>query len=1143
MSSAERDLSMMDAVSRTQWSKPSMGSFYVLCVVMIAAGYLRTVQSAMQIPITAAMIAAGFTTGLFLNSYAVHLLHDTVLQFADLNMNRFNVLFLPTLVYTVTIFLKREIFWKSFFHSLLLGVLGLGMCSVIQALVVYLQDNSCTATEAIMLGLISSYQEPIFARDINLLMSVKSHVLETLAVAESLVGTSVFAFVYSIYTSGIYSFLGAMIAFFANFVGGFLFGQISGTTLAYLLLRRSKEAQITIITAFVFVYFTFHIAQMMISGSGVVAVVSMGLTASAGENESIASFWVSLRLVLGSTMTFLASVKMGREVSHSATHIEIMDILIAYTTRVSSRLVMVTVLFPVLAHTGYRLSWRQALVLAWLSHKSTLMVSLNLTPLFQSNGGRSAVELGVRKLGVTFLINAFNCTLIPFILDKLGVQADVCTDAPHIRRARRVIRNALEKSRRLQRQNGVFSGANWLWVYNATKLPYTELGQHRVQQNSEPLEGLKHIMDDMRQHIMRIQKMSFMKQYREGMIQKKTHIQLASIMQHPIERGVCLDINTMRSTVRPQAYIHLLKKLLGKIRPSQASQTESFSEMEGRRRRRPSSLVNFFVKVTRGPGPVLCSSLVSAGFLFILHSDSSMRDSVPQWFSQTFSICLEGLYFMVFTVELWCQMRANGIRGMWESPSVRLDCLLYSLYLIEYCFAVITDMMGNPAHLFHGFTITFLSIILFMRIIKLLQNWKDVYRELFRIADTTIDGKLIRKYDIGWAFIKAEDEVMCTAGRIAGGGPTTAGIIRNRAAAEKLAILKEVTVLQQKYPSLEVATKSRQAARRILNDARCGLQDLREGGLIDHDQYNVISKNLNKMVAGLDKMPEGVTTDNSLRCILMRVPWIPKRNLRYFCQRCPVVHFQKGSVIIEKNHLARDVYVLCTGVVKIQGLADESSMREKIANSDSTHFYTGSGTFTDYMDVPNTIGLLGFLNRTSSVCEVSCETDVDLCRISFDVLQTVIEAPCEPPGLLYRMWQTVAVRIGLNLLVHHKRYMDWTHDHIKHFLESGTMPDLLQAFHFTLDPSVVDLLLIQGLLSDEKAQICYQGPAYIPEHVREIVFLGTVGVRPRPVVLMTTATNILLPPHYDWYNKRNQPVRYNQSSFSSQETRSYLYSS
>lgn len=55
-----------------------------------------------------------------------------------------------------------------------------------------------------------------------------------------------------------------------------------------------------------------------------------------------------------------------------------------------------------------------------------------------------------------------------------------------------------------------------------------------------------------------------------------------------------------------------------------------------------------------------------------------------------------------------------------------------------------------------------------------------------------------------------------------------------------LQTLKNVVDIQQRYPNIEVATKTRQAARRILNKAVDGLRELHEGGLLDDKQYGIL---------------------------------------------------------------------------------------------------------------------------------------------------------------------------------------------------------------------------------------------------------------------------------------------------------------
>ncbi|KAH9366810.1 hypothetical protein HPB48_022097 [Haemaphysalis longicornis] len=55
-----------------------------------------------------------------------------------------------------------------------------------------------------------------------------------------------------------------------------------------------------------------------------------------------------------------------------------------------------------------------------------------------------------------------------------------------------------------------------------------------------------------------------------------------------------------------------------------------------------------------------------------------------------------------------------------------------------------------------------------------------------------------------------------------------------------LQTLKNVIDIQQKYPNIEVATKTRQAARKTLNKALDALHELHDGGLLDDKQFAML---------------------------------------------------------------------------------------------------------------------------------------------------------------------------------------------------------------------------------------------------------------------------------------------------------------
>ncbi|KAH7968398.1 hypothetical protein HPB52_008257 [Rhipicephalus sanguineus] len=142
--------------------------------------------------------------------------------------------------------------------------------------------------------------------------------------------------------------------------------------------------------------------------------------------------------------------------------------------------------------------------------------------------------------------------------------------------------------------------------------------------------------------------------------------------------------------------------------------------------------------------------------------------------------------------------------------------------------------------------------------------------------------------------------------------------------------------------------------------------------------------------------------------ILISVPWLSRevvpRLLNSFYQ-----YLKEGELLVEKNNMHDCVFIICSGIVRL-------------ANSDSTHFYFCEGAFQDYLVAPDTLGLLGFLTSRPSVCQCVCETDVEMCCIPMEEMTALVEQHPEAPNLVYRMWLSVAIRIGLAVLVNQKRY-------------------------------------------------------------------------------------------------------------------------
>ncbi|XP_049512471.1 uncharacterized protein LOC125940404 isoform X1 [Dermacentor silvarum] len=385
--------------------------------------------------------------------------------------------------------------------------------------------------------------------------------------------------------------------------------------------------------------------------------------------------------------------------------------------------------------------------------------------------------------------------------------------------------------------------------------------------------------------------------------------------------------------------------------------------------------------------------------------------------------------------------------------------------------------------------------------------------------DSVLNRKLFYAYDVSWAYITAEDEAMAKVSRFVK-NTQLANKIRDSCGRNKLQTLKNVIDIQQKYPNIEVATKTRQAARKTLNKALDALHDLHDGGLLDDKQFGMLYEDLTWMIHRVDGMPTNIIVGDTAHCILLSIPWLPREEVTKLLKSFFLTQ-KKGNVLSFVGHEHERVSIICSGIVKVYGKGTRhgADTEGRLQNADSNQYFFSEGDFKDYLVSPDCIGLIGFLTGQPSVCQAVCETDVELCSIPMEVMQRIMELHLDPPTVLYRMWFSVAVRVALGVLMNHKRYQDWTHDKLKQFLEGGIMPNLYSAIEFSLDETVQDVILVQGCVTSADGQNCYYGPCYLPQSLRQMKLPDLPSMRPRPVMLITTLMRYHLPPDLDWYHQ------------------------
>ncbi|XP_075743074.1 sperm-specific sodium:proton exchanger-like [Rhipicephalus microplus] len=1020
-------------------------SVIILLLVAIVAGVCRALRRFFNIPVVAVVAALGFGAGRFVSGYDAK---EKVLPVTDQQIRELLFLYLPVLTFTGSINLRSHLFRQCFWQCVLLGFGGLLLSTMLFMLYMSgMRDaEKQHLAETVLISLLTCCPELMFVSDMNALSLAHSHILETIIMGEPLIGATVLWMAYRFSTLPekltIYAFLRTVTS--TLFIGP-LVGKALGHALTMVMIALAQDLPVSFMVSAISVIATWAFAEQFMHGAGISTILSMGLAASSHADAtvynpiSIRNFWMLIRYGYEIVIIFLSAFRIGRDSREFLSWHEIMSPVNAYVAKIGVRFVTIIVLYPLLASVGYSLSWQQCLIVAWANFKGAIMIALDLTRAFPTINLKHALQEQFVRLGTLFLVQVLNTTTLPKLMSILGLLALTDVERANMNMVIIALRNTASSSTNFQRRDKKFSGADWKWVQMHTCIenPYEDVDEDgHAEQTDTYLPALAYRNAAARNassSILRLQKVCCNKQYEDGMIHSKTKSKILAALQYAMEKEVSLDYTMMKPFVTVPSWIYGLKDLVQRFAGNEAIKKRQCNTRRSTRSRTEDdeediehvSLLSAMLK--EGWYHALVG-FVALGFVLLLSGLALFiikKRSDPSQYELLLSITtsVQAAYILLYSIEMVILVYTLGMLRMRKNLWKQLDVIMYFLVVIEFLLISMTSVSGGTkpdATYTSVLQISFITVIS-CRIVKTLQKRVVLFLWIWDMLNGLLNRKLFYAYDLSWAYITAEDEAMNKVSRFVA-LPQLAASIRENSGWNKLHTLKNVVDIQQRYPNIEVATKTRQAARKILNKAFDGLRELHKGGLLDDKQFSLLFSNLSWMIQRADGMPANVTVGNTAFNTMLSVPWL-SRDVVPQLLNCFYQYLKEGELLVEKNNMHDCVFIICSGIVRVSGCNEEPWANPvQLANSDSTRFYFCEGAFQDYLVAPDSLGLLGFLTSRPSVCQCACETDVEMCCIPMEEMTTLVEQLPEAPNLAYRMWFSVAIRIGLAVLVKQKRY-------------------------------------------------------------------------------------------------------------------------
>ncbi|KAL3240165.1 hypothetical protein MRX96_021721 [Rhipicephalus microplus] len=1126
---------------------------FVLCAVIISACVIRMFSLVWRLPKITVSVACGLLLGVLAGP-------DTAGAGSEASsIPVYASMYVPAVTYTVTIQMPYHVLCSCAVTCLTLGTVGLLLSGLLNGLALYMARLvDIPMRDLFYSSLLMSYQEPMAIGDVITPSPFKARIMETVLGGEALVSTSLFFF-WEVVDNAWDSVSTTRVAtWFAWFVlGSLVLGKAVGHAMAYVLDHLHYEATLMCSLSLASVYITYYLADLFMFRGGMLGVIAMGLTmkscatsSAMTDDEPFLRFWSTYRYVLCVLLTFLASMRVGRDLMHIRNYGRPVYMPTVYCIiRLSNRVITVVVLFPVLRRTGYQLSARQAMVLAWVTLKGPVtMVGLSTRAV----GALGYVNfVAVRLYHVLSvvegcLITAFTVTPLMRFLGMLRLDAP---ESSRMRRSMKSIWEAAAKSRERQRAQRNFSGADWKWIeehiYLADLLSVGyQLGEGRAPARKQKRRKLSNRLNritkvmfkddfterlgsslcalpshahpakayaELNRNIRTLQTVSLRRQFERGMIHPETYAKILTAIQIKVKDESFLDLPTMKALLYLPPWMFAFKdKVLSALPEPSESSTRSTSNWDiellspgqaaSNRLRRTQVCILFNALGALSLAAMLAGVLVAA-----------LEHHSPIF--TTASVALQGCILLLHSVEL-ITMYSRSPTASFLAVDIwaRLDLAAYLLQLALFCVSAWFSASDTPLRHSWPPVAAFVALAA-CRAHKFWVHRRIVSEAWLHWVDQAINQRVFRMYDMAVAFINSEEEVVKSTATAPNVDQVTV-FMREEANYNKLQLLKEIISIQQRYPPLECVARSRLIARRILNSTLSALNDLHESGLVEEHHYAELVTCLEQLIRDLNRLPSSVSVPETTVSFLLSVPWLPAES--FYCGK-----YDKGKQLVSYGKPHQAIHIVFSGIVKIEGRQQSASrLQPLLANADSLKFYTSEGSFVDFLVAPGSLGIIGFLNKSDSVCDVICETDIEACVIPMRLMEKLVARDGSTPCILYRMWQWVAVRIALDLLHGREEFQGVDTGALRRYVEDGRLPYLGRARRVVLDDDVDCAVLVQGTMCTRgnNGDRVFFGPQFVPESVRCLDIEGDPDTRPLPVLLLLCKHRYRLPNELDWQN-------------------------
>ncbi|GBN66592.1 Sodium/hydrogen exchanger 10, partial [Araneus ventricosus] len=903
-------------------------------------------------------------------------------------------------------------------------------------------------------------------------------------------------------------------------VGAPIFGYISAKIAEIILVKIYISPVSEMTTILIQAYITYFVAERFLGVSAVLAVVLFGVTLNANrmcispESEGLIHTDWRLLSVYANTLIF---VIVGILISvHLSVHYDSKDALLVlgtYVVLTVLRGIMIALLYPLLKCTGYGLTWKESIVLAWGGLRGAVGVALAL--MFASNPkidkSEDTSKVLVQVSGIIILTLIINANTVKFVMKLIRFKDVTLVHRLSMGNAIACVTEVREKSVRICKRDRKYQKADWIWLLLNTKLldPYKggiygddpTMSSLFIPYGScdecmssllpyTPSENeMKELNEAARRKVLRAMKGFFWKQFRNGLIQRRAlkflsmAVDNSSDISEKYVRSHELSSRFRRIILINRWLEKRLSKLMEKIELRESAFDKEVHQLRVRHLKGLRKYCSwFYFKWWFEPMimTVICLNIAQI-ILDIYYTVFLSRNELLKIMCvlcATFSL----FYVLEISIKIATLRFHRYVRNPWNI----FDFVLSLFAVLE---GTVDFVLMSYYHSHHQWFSHF-RILIALRLFRALRILRIMLYNLLSTIRNYYSSELYYAYDVSRGFLFANENILKKIDAVVDFGPS-AKIPLSVCKENVEEMLDSLITFEQEFPAVAYALQSNRAARRILNRLKIVLDRFTEKSLILREDMKVLKQILFKMTKKIVYAPRVRPIILDISKVLEESDWIRYAGAsNIIVESHNIRSFKSGEVIQEAGNNHVYVYIIASGIIKVLWSKTESSsyqMYNQLPNTDTFQIFESEipNEVWEFLITSQTLGLLGYLQKTKSVTTAICEKDCELIQINYSFLQRYEEEY----ELTYSMWRMVAINIASIVLKRQPRYKDYSEDEIKIRLQIGIMPSMQSVSNWNVPSVIDDMVLIQGRAKDSLTTVKFVGPVYIPNTCRNLTLL------------------------------------------------------